>query len=33
MPTPIAPHIIVAQHARVDLHTLVRAHTTPQSLA
>lgn len=33
MPTPIAPRIIVAQNARVDLHTVVRAHTTPQSLA
>ena len=33
MPTPIAPRIILAQNARVDLQTLVRAHTTPQSLA
>lgn len=33
MPTPIAPRIIVAQNTCVDLQTLVRAHTTPQSLA
>ena len=33
MPTPIAPRIILAQNARVELQTLVRAHTTPQSLA
>ena len=33
MPTPIAPRIILAQNARVALQTLVRAHTTPQSLA
>src|SRR5215475_4362274 len=33
MPTPIAPRIILAQNARVDLQTLARAHTTPQSLA
>lgn len=33
MPTPIAPRIILAQNARVDLQTVVRAHTTPQSLA
>src|SRR5882762_9028495 len=33
MPTPIAPRIILAQNARVDLPTLVRAHPTPQSLA
>jgi hypothetical protein len=33
MPTPIAPRIILAQNARVELHTLARAHTTPQSLA
>src|SRR6266478_8491033 len=33
MPTPIAPRIILAQNARVDLPTLARAHSTPQSLA
>src|SRR6266446_8375189 len=33
MPTPIAPRIILAQNARVDLPTLVRAHPTPHSLA
>ena len=33
MPTPIAPRIILAQNAREDLQTLVRAHTTPQALA
>ncbi len=33
MPTPIAPRIIVAQNAHMELQTLVRAHTTPQSLA
>ena len=33
MPTPIAPRIILAQNARVELQTVVRAQTTPQSLA
>jgi hypothetical protein len=33
MPTPIAPLIILSQNARTDLHTLIRAHSTPQSLA
>jgi len=33
MPTPIAPRIILAQNTSVDLQRLVRAHTTPQSLA
>src|SRR3989475_8086063 len=33
MPTPIAPHIILAQNARAELQTLAQAHTTPQSLA
>lgn len=33
MPTPIAPRIILSQHARSDLQTLIRAHATPQSLA
>ena len=33
MPTPIAPRIILSQHARSDLQTLIRAHSTPQSLA
>jgi transposase len=33
MPTPFAPSIIVAQNARAALHTLIRAHSTPQSLA
>jgi transposase len=33
MPTPIAPRIILAQNAHVELQTLARAHTTPQSLA
>jgi hypothetical protein len=32
-PTPLAPRIIVAQNTQEDLHTLVRAHTTPQALA
>src|SRR5262245_21751667 len=33
MPTPIAPRIILAHNTRLVLHTLARAHTTPQSLA
>jgi hypothetical protein len=33
MPTPIAPHIILAQNARTDLQAVARAHSTPQSLA
>src|SRR2546425_504138 len=33
MPTPIAPRIILAQNARVELQTVVRAQTTPPSLA
>jgi transposase len=33
MPTPFAPSIILAQNARADLHTLIRAHSTPQALA
>src|SRR3989441_4066737 len=33
MPTPIAPRIILAQNAQVELQTFARAHTTPQSLA
>jgi len=33
VPTPIAPRIILSQHARSDLQTLIRAHSTPQSLA
>ena len=33
MPTPCAPRIILAQNARADLHALLRAHSTPQSLA
>lgn len=33
MPTPIAPRIILSQHARSDLQTFIRAHSTPQSLA
>ncbi len=33
MPTPIAPRIILAQNARADLQALIRAHSTPQSLA
>jgi transposase len=32
MPTPFAPRIILSQNARTDLQTLVRAHSTPQSL-
>src|ERR1700704_6542051 len=32
-PTPIAPRIILAQNVRVELQTLARAHSTPQSLA
>ena len=32
-PTPIAPRIILAQNARLELQTLARAHSTPQSLA
>lgn len=33
MPTPIAPRIILPQNARADLQALIRAHSTPQSLA
>jgi transposase len=33
MPTPIAPRIILAQNSRTDLQAVVRAHSTPQSLA
>jgi transposase len=33
MPTPFAPRIILTQNARSDLHALIRAHSTPQSLA
>ncbi|HYQ97860.1 MAG TPA: IS630 family transposase, partial [Candidatus Nitrosocosmicus sp.] len=33
MPTPIAPRIILPQNARADLQALMRAHSTPQSLA
>lgn len=33
MPTPFAPHIILSQNAGSDLHALIRAHSTPQSLA
>ena len=33
MPTPIAPRIILPPNARMDLQTLARAHSTPQSLA
>lgn len=33
MPTPIAPRISLTQNARSDLHSLMRAHSTPQSLA
>ena len=33
MPTPIAPRIILAQNARLELQTFARAHTTPQALA
>jgi transposase len=33
MPTPIAPRIILTQNARSDLQALIRAHSTPQSLA
>ena len=32
MPTPFAPRIILSQHARTDLQTLARAHSTPQAL-
>ena len=32
-PTPFAPPVILAHNARADLHTLLRAHSTPQSLA
>ena len=32
MPTPFAPRIILSQNARMDLQTLARAHSTPQSL-
>lgn len=32
MPTPFAPRIILDQNARADLHALIRAHSTPQSL-
>jgi len=30
---PFAPRIILTQNARSDLHALIRAHSTPQSLA
>ena len=33
VPTPFAPRIILSQNARLDLHALIRAHSTPQSLA
>lgn len=33
MPTPIAPRISLPQNARSDLQALIRAHSTPQSLA
>jgi len=33
MPAPFAPRIILSQNARLDLHVLVRAHSTPQSMA
>src|SRR6266478_6447111 len=33
MPTPIAPRITLAHKARLELQTLARAHSTPQSLA
>jgi hypothetical protein len=33
MPAPFAPPIILSQNARSDLHTFIRAHSTPQSLA
>src|SRR6266487_3394708 len=33
MPTPFAPRLILSQSARGDLQTLIRAHSTPQSLA
>jgi transposase len=33
MPTPIAPPIILMHNARTELHTFIRAHSTPQSLA
>jgi len=33
MPTPFAPRIILPQNARMELHALARAHSTPQSLA
>jgi transposase len=33
MPTPFAPRLILPQNARSDLQALIRAHSTPQSLA
>jgi hypothetical protein len=33
MPTPFAPHLILSQNARADLHAVLRAHSTPQALA
>ena len=33
MPMPFAPRISLSQNARSDLHSLIRAHSTPQSLA
>src|SRR4029450_6681136 len=33
MPTPFAPRIIVSQNARMDLHALAPAHSTPQARA
>lgn len=33
MPTPFAPRISLSQNTRSDLHSFIRAHSTPQSLA
>src|ERR671933_66420 len=33
MPTPFAPRIILSHNVRADLHALLRAPSTPQSLA
>ena len=33
MPTPLAPPVILSQKAHTELHALVRASSTPQSLS
>jgi len=33
MPTPLAPRLLLSHNARAELHTRLRAHSTPPSLA